>query len=416
MPGNSDNVIVIPSAKRLILSLRELGYDFSTAIAELVDNSIAAKATKVYIDAKFLGKDSRVIVADNGTGMSPEVLREAMRFGTERDYDDEDLGKFGLGLKTASLSQCQTFTVATRASKKRSVITAYAWDVDHVIQTNRWEILRKRTDDLNPDVVRYLKESKGTAVIWEKLDRILGYKLPDGAFAKKGFFAMVRQLEDHLAMVFHRFLSGEAKRRKLKIFLNENQISPWDPYVRNEPKTKVRDHLIFDLEEDGYKGEIIVRPYILPHHDDFSSPTGFKLAGGPRNWNPQQGFYVYRGNRMIQSGGWCGLRTIDEHLKLSRISLDFPQSMDEAFKTNVSKMRVQIPLSIRDELQKKTFPAVKAARKAYDRGKNTSGGVAIKKKKWSLAEIEAKLKKIANRKETVVINSLFTRLLKELKG
>src|SRR5581483_5060272 len=150
---------LVPSARRLINSLRDLGYDFAQAVADLVDNSIEAGASRVNIDVEFEGDDSWVRITDDGKGMSPEELREAMRYGAEREYHDDDLGKFGLGLKTASMSQCQRLSVATRWNRDRADITAYAWDLDHIEKTNRWEILPIERNGLGPAISEPLKHA-----------------------------------------------------------------------------------------------------------------------------------------------------------------------------------------------------------------------------------------------------------------
>ena len=171
---------LIPSAKRLISSLRDMGYDFAQAVADVVDNSVEAGATLINIDVEFDGNDSWVRISDNGKGMKPDVLREAMRYGAERKYEEDDLGKFGLGLKTASMSQCQRLSVASRWSDSRSEINAFTWDLNHIQQTNRWEVLKLKGKEITPLMANPLKNNKGTVVLWQRLDRILGYKYPYG--------------------------------------------------------------------------------------------------------------------------------------------------------------------------------------------------------------------------------------------
>lgn len=371
----SDAVELIPSAKRLAHSMRDMGYEFAAAVADLIDNSIEARATTVRVDVVWAGEDSHVLIADNGTGMSPTQLREALRYGAERDYDADDLGKFGLGLKTASTSQCYRLTVASRQSEQRADIAAYRWDLDHVGATNRWEILPVKTTDL-PDAVRqHLKETTGTVVIWEKLDRILGYKYPDGEMARKHLIQMCRDLEEHVAMVFHRFLAGQVRGKRLAIYLNNNKVMPWDPFARDEPNTKPLDPVSIPMVGERGKSNVVIEPYVLPPQSKFSSPDAFNRASGPNKWNRQQGFYIYRADRMIQSGGWSNLRTLDEHLKLARIALFFSPKLDSEFKINVPKMRVALPAEIRDELMKAIGPATKMANADYRAGeKGTSGG------------------------------------------
>jgi len=365
---------VIPSARRMIMSLRDMGYDISQAIADVVDNSIEARATRVNIDLEFDGDDSWVRITDNGLGMKPSELREAMRYGSEREYSEEDLGKFGLGLKTASMSQCQKLSVASRWNRKRADISAYSWDLDHIETTNRWEILPVSSDDLDIPIHKPLKKQPGTVVLWERLDRILGYKHPYGEMARKRMSHICRDVEQHLAMVFHRQMSRKGSRR-LKIFINKNLIHPWDPFCLNEPKTKLLEPVTFE----GKNGEVVLEPYILPPKDDFSSPEAFRKASGPANWNAQQGFYFYRSGRLIQSGGWSRLRAIDEHTKLARVAVRFPPKLDDAFKINVPKMRVQMPASIREEVRALIAQISKEARAVYSKNppkttKTGSGG------------------------------------------
>lgn len=369
-----NGVEVIPSAKRLIRSLRDMGYEFEAAVADLIDNSIEAGANTVRIDVEWNGEDSYVLIADNGTGMSAQQLREALRFGAERDYDTEDLGKFGLGLKTASLSQCSRLTVASRQNESRADINAYCWDLGHIEATNRWEILPVRSVDLQTEARQHLKETTGTVVIWERLDRILGYKRPDGESARKQLNAMCRDLEEHVAMVFHRFLEGAVRGKRLAIYLNGNKVAPWDPFARSEANTQKLEQVVLRVEQEKGKSDVVLEPYVLPAQARFSNPDAFNRASGPNKWNRQQGFYIYRADRMIQSGGWSNLRTLDEHNKLARIALYFSPKLDEEFKINVPKMRVVLPATIRDDVLRAIGPVVKLANAAYRAGEKGTGG------------------------------------------
>lgn len=356
---------VIPSAKRLIRSLRDMGYEFSAAVADLIDNSIEAKANTIRIHIEWNGENSSVMISDNGLGMSASQIREALRFGSERDYESEDLGKFGLGLKTASLSQCLRLTVASRHNEKRADISAYCWDLDHVDATNKWEILQVRTADLQVKAREYLKEAPGSVIVWERIDRILDYKHPDGEFARKQLASMCREVEKHVAMVFHRFLAGEVRGKKLSIYINDNKILPWDPFARGEKQTQSLEQVVMRVEMESGKSDIVVEPYVLPSQSQFSTSDAFNRASGPNKWNRQQGFYIYRADRMIQSGGWSNLRTLDEHHKLARVALSFSPRLDEEFKINVPKMRVSLPSSIKEALAQAISPVITLANKTY---------------------------------------------------
>jgi len=227
-----------------------------------------------------------------------------------------------------------------------------------------------------------LKDCTGTVVLWERLDRILGYRQPYGEMARKRLSQMCRDVEQHLGMVFHRFLNGEVRKKRFKLLLNGNSVAPWDPFCRNEAKTRALQVVTLKVEHEGITGEVKLQPFILPPQDDFSSPEAFRLASGPANWNQQQGFYIYRAGRMIQSGGWSNLRAPDEHMKLARIAVDFSPALDEAFKINVAKMRVQLPAQLREEVREATAPVLKLAREIYDKKRlqtsKTSSGLQPK--------------------------------------
>lgn len=423
---------VIPSARRLITSLRDLGYDFAAAVADLVDNAIEANATMIHIDVEFKGDESSVRIADNGKGMTLDELREAMRYGTERDYANEDLGKFGLGLKTASLSQCRKFSVVSRMEIKKNEFSAYSWDLEHVENENRWEIIRPSKNAIKIITAHYLENNTGTAVYWQFLDRMLGYQHPYGEMARKNLNKMCRELEQHLGMVFHRFLAGEVPGRVLKIILNGNDIQPWDPFAKSEPYTKKLHPATIRISFEGTEGNIIVEPYVLPHQSNFSSPDAFTHARGPANWNQQQGFYIYRADRLIQSGGWSRIRTQDEHTKLARIALRFSPNLDAAFKINVAKMRVQLPLQAKEELKRIVTNATKEAQKVYrnDGTKDTNSPTPKnnpastsspqnpgrhKPHTWSLEDLEKQLIKIAEPGEKDILKKVFNRFRSKLK-
>ena len=358
---------VIPSAKRLIHSERWQKYEFPTAIAELVDNSIDADSTEVKIRVEFEGENSWVMISDNGKGMSEIQLKEAMRYGSDSEYDEGCQGKFGLGLKKASYSQCRHWTVATRTKSPESKILARVWDLDHVNQTNLWEIKKANDKDLDPKIKEYFRNNSGTIVLWEQLDRILEYDNPNTDRARKKIVNMCRDLEEQLAMIFHRFLRGEVEGKQIKIILNGNEIQAWDPFARNEKATlKDFEPIRIPLEYGGAHDDVVIEPFILPPKKAFSSHQAHSKAAGPNKWNQQQGFYIYRNNRMIQSGGWCRIRAYEEHLKLARFAINFSSKFDGAFKIDVSKMYVQLPPQIRKEIEEKTKPIVARARRIYD--------------------------------------------------
>lgn len=348
-------------------SLRDIGYDLPSAIADLVDNSIDAGATTVQITVGRGGGMSFVRIADDGSGMTDRVLDEAMRYGSRRAYEGNDLGKFGLGLKTASLSQCRRLTVASRTTL-RGQIRVRRWDLDHVRTRDAWELERLLPSECAPYFLEPLRQATGTVVVWEKLDRILAYTRPDGEHAMRALEALSESVAEHLAMVFHRFMSGRTSgRRRLSIIFNGERLKPWDPFALAERATQKLPVQHVHVEHRGRRHRIAVRPHVLPSQVQFTTPQAHLLAAGPKKWNRQQGFYIYRGDRMIQSGGWNRLRTMDEHSKLARIAIDVPPELEELFQINVAKMRVVLPDEVRPHLRALAAGVVTQAQEAYRR-------------------------------------------------
>jgi len=348
-------------------SLRDIGYDLPSAVADLIDNSIDAGATTVAIDICRKGERSFIRIADNGRGMTDRVLEEAMRYGSRRSYGHRDLGRFGLGLKTASLSQCRRLTVPTR-STPRGRIRIRRWDLDEVRTRDSWELERLVASECPRYLVDCIREAPGTVVLWEKLDRILAYSRPEGEHAVRALEAMSESIAEHLSMVFHRFLADDTSDgRNITIVFNGEPLEPWDPFARRERGTRQLAEQRLVVDHEGTTHVLPVRPYVLPGQAEFSSLEAHAAAAGPRKWNRQQGLYIYRGDRLIQSGGWNRLRTMDEHSKLARIALDVPAGLESLFQINVSKMRVVIPDEVRPQLRALAAGVVTMAQEAYRR-------------------------------------------------
>ena len=362
-------VSVTPSAARLVSSLRDIGYDFPAAVADLVDNSLEAGATMIEVRVGVVGEAPQVAVIDNGHGMTWGALNEALRFGTRRRYEPGALGKFGLGLKTASLSQCRRISVVSRASSQTS---ARRLDLDHVLMSDRWEVLalgRREVDSLLGSSA--LLNGSGTVVIWDELDRVLGNRPPSRPRAKRRLERLAAETSLHLGTVFHRFIEGRTgSGRRSRIVVNGKKVQPWNPLAPTEEHTEFLDEVEFNVTAGSSAGWVRFTPAILPSRERFSTAEAFELAGGDKRWNRQQGFYVYRSDRMIQSGGWCGMRTMDEHSKLARIALDFDSGLDEAFRVNVAKMRVRLPAELRSQLDELVGAVCRRAEMVYRHRRN----------------------------------------------
>jgi len=364
---SSSHITVVPSAGRLMSSLRDIGYDLPSAVADLVDNAIDANASTVAIEIVADGPDSWLRVSDDGLGISSARLDEAMRYGTHTDYAPRALGHFGLGLKTASLSQCRRLTVASRepGSSRTSI---RRWDLDEVTKRDAWTLERVAARNA-PDRLRgpIDEVGHGTVVLWENVDRMLPRR-PTKGMTERVLRTAEEDIRAHLAMVFHRFLDGEAYdgRQRLNLTINGEHVEAWDPFARSEPQTRALPPQVLDYEEsDGRVISIDVRPYVLPAQQNFSSVEAHRRAGGPQRWNRHQGLYIYRRDRLIQAGGWSRLRTLDEHAKLARIAIDLPIDAEDRFAVDVAKMRVSIPEELRHGLRAIASGAVAVAQERY---------------------------------------------------
>lgn len=339
--------VVEPRAESLVESLRAFGYATETAVADLVDNSIAAKATTVDVRLRWAGNESWIAIVDDGLGMDGERLREAMRPGTtspSTPREANDLGRFGLGLKTASFSQCRRLVVMSMTTT--SSLAARTWDLDHVVRVGAWQLLttltsedRELWDELHGD------DRPGTVVLWRLPDRLVVSSDPQNEQAEKHFYTVADRVARHLGMTFHRYVTGPGQ---ITIRVNGRNVVPWDPFLESHETTQV----VTD-ESLPYRGELIrVKSFVLPHVSRLTSQE-HTTAGGRRGWSSQQGFYVYRNRRLIVSGSWLGLGfRRDELTSLARIRLDLPNHMDSDWQIDVRKSVARAPGALVPELRR----------------------------------------------------------------
>lgn len=363
---------VAPSAARLTTSLRDIGYDFHTAIADLVDNSIAAGATRVNVETVFEPNGSYVLLSDDGGGMTEEGLLEALRFGSRRTYARNELGRFGLGLKTGTFSQCRRLTVATRRSPKHRRIAVRTLDLNVVKRLDQWVVTSDESTDAIDRARSILREGPGTVVVWEDLDRILPERYAESGWGRRRLTNLARRTSEHLSLVFHRFIEGTEGAPEVVLSVNGEKLSGWDPFARSEPHTVQLDEQTWEIEARNGSADVRFRGYVLPTRDNFSTHDEFERMSGPLKWNRQQGLYIYRANRLVQFGGWNGVRGIDEHTKLARASIDFDTDLDEAFQINVAKMRVNLPPGLKQMLERPVHDLCIRADEAYRRAANSA--------------------------------------------
>jgi hypothetical protein len=351
-----------PNPSSLVHSFRSMGYTLETAVADLIDNSITASASEIQIYFKTNNASPVFVIIDNGNGMPASELKEAMRLGSTNPLEkrkDNDLGRFGLGMKTASFSICKRLTVV---SMNDGEISGARWDLDEIATSNRWDIdiLPQREIEQVP-FFEHLSDN-GTAIVWEKIDRMIDVSVKD---VQSELEMAISALEKHLQLTFHRFIDGERGFRKVAILINGHQIESFDPFNIKNPATQI-------LEEDEImlgNSKISVVPYILPHHSK-TKEDEYERHAGEGGYLANQGFYVYRNRRLIFHGSWFRLATPENLTKLARVRIDIPNDMDADWNIDVKKSIATPPTVIRERLKNTLEKIIGKSAKTYKaRGK-----------------------------------------------
>jgi Histidine kinase-, DNA gyrase B-, and HSP90-like ATPase len=334
-----------PSAACLSASMRDLGYSLETAIADIVDNSISAGADQIDIICDISGQNPVVVILDNGKGMSDKELLCAMKHGTvnpQQKRSIQDLGRFGLGLKTASFSQCRSLTVV---SAKNSSINGAEWNLDRIDKADDWILsILEQTDISSLPYVERLKK-QGTAVIWRELDRL--FEDESGTRRDEIVNEKLEAVNRHLSLVFHRFISGEVKGQlKISLTINGHPLKAFDPFCRKNPATQLLPEEIIRIGD----AEVRIQPYVLPHHSRLSA-SEYDFYQSRSDFISNQGGYVYRNGRLMAWGDWFRLVPKGEATKLARVQIDFPNSLDEEWTIDIKKSRARPPLIVRERLR-----------------------------------------------------------------
>ena len=351
--------IAKPNPKSTINSYRSFGYNLPTAIADILDNSISANANVIKLEYKWDGQNSYILISDNGIGMNKEELVLAMTPGSkdpEEERSEKDLGRFGMGLKTASFSQCKRLTCITKRESYATI--KRCWDIDYINSENEWQLLDYVSDNSFLDKIEDRKS--GTLVIWEKLDRIVGNAEVTNESVKNAFYQEMISVKNHLSLVFHKFI--ESKR--IKIFFQNTEIESYNPFLLNlNPKPEMGQPESF--------GNVEITYFILPHMSEIGK-TDYENSGGSLGWFQEQGFYIYRGDRLLVAGDWLGLEKKRDYSKLARIAVNFTNANDFNWNLDIKKSTASPPLEIRKELSRIAKIAIMKSAKIYNwRGQKT---------------------------------------------
>lgn len=334
----AEEVIKIPPAKSMINGLRCIGYNFSTALADIIDNSISAGAKNISILSDPDYSEPYVAIFDDGCGMGRKELENAMTLGSDRDEKEDseiELGRFGLGLKSASFSQCLKLTVV---SKNFSKVNAMRYDLVKIQETNKWilDILDENEIKTLPEVNRVYESKSGTLVIWQQFDKIE----EEAKSFKDSFIATLGLAKQHIEFVFHRFYND------INFEFNGHKIEKRDPFLSEfAGSQKGRTQNIYI---NGH--EIVVTPFVLPYANSLNEEHK-KMLGNPKSIYDDQGFYIYRNKRLIIWGSWLHMNIRSEFNKLARVRVDIPSGLDSMWMLDVKKSSAKIPDLIKEQLR-----------------------------------------------------------------
>lgn len=345
-----------PDPKRVIEGLRDTGYDFNTAVADIVDNSIAANASLVDLTvAADLRGEIRVSIADNGDGMDLDGLKNAMQYGARARPNPASLGKYGLGLKTASTAFAKRLSVISRAKGDEDAIMA-TWDLDHVGNSKKWNLILGPPDAEGlAHLDKVAKGRAGTVVVWTKVDRLLKeYENPAGAHARKALEAKLEDLKDHLSMTYQRFLDPKDKRAShVAMAVNAFPLKAWNPFMEGVSEL-VGSETVEAETRAGKNASFTVRAFILPRKEEYSS---LQLANEAKISAPRQGIYIYRENRLIVAASWLGMYQQEPHGSLLRVEFTFDHKLDEAFHLDIKKSKIGLNDDLYKWLKEQFLPA-----------------------------------------------------------
>lgn len=363
---------VVPEASRIMEGLRDTGYDYNMAVTDIIDNSIAAGATKVVVSSiQDPGGEIRVTIADNGCGMSENELEDAMRYGSSPRENTHSLGKFGLGLKTGSTACCRRLKVITRKDGEESCAI---WDLDYIAEIGKWQL---QFTSPNKQELKTLDQAadggNGTLVVWENCDRILSARFSNSSTKafKNAFDKSNKVLRQYIAMVYQRFIDpNDARAENVSIMLNGSGVAPWDPFCRELPGVEDYGSYVFHANEYP-DADIPVTAFIVPISQSLVTKEEKQRVMPDEDKdlkkftkNSLSGFYVYRENRLIHWGDWFGM-SVDFHHRLCRFELDFDADLDEVFQVDIKKSRILLNPDLREEIVKFAEPIKKEGEKVY---------------------------------------------------
>ena len=355
---NIQSEVADPNPEYLIKSIAEQGYSLESSLADLMDNSVSAKANKIEVLIKMEQEPFTLFIADNGNGMDEKTLKASMQFPSnspEKERNVSDLGRFGLGMKTASFSQTRCFTVLSR-KKGTQTFSGRTWDVNHLKQVGKWRLIVNTQEEITKLIQQYHSLSEGhlnsfenfeanTIVVWNGLYKFENYLEEDNRQS-----ALKKQItevtSDYLSLVFHRYM--ERKANSLQIRINNNLIAPFNPFP-----TTITDFRPIEFKQKHFSTDTIkIEGFVLPSRSIDESQSISLWTTKNRSLMDMEGIYIYRADRLIHFGGWNGLIKKAPRLQLARLRVDIGNSVDHLLHLNVAKSQIEIPHDLKVAFEK----------------------------------------------------------------
>ena len=348
-----------PNPINLLESNRSLGYSIEEAVSDLIDNSIAAKAKNISIHMVWNDSKPFFVLLDDGIGMSLKnnELIESFKLGSSNPLDERDpndLGRFGFGMKTASLSQSKSFIVITKSINENLI--SRCLDLNYITKLNDgWKLRHVEKSELCGYDKIISNQKSGTAIIWNNWDK--------APVNKNDFDSLSNIIYDYVSVCFHRFIE-----RGINISCNNHKILACNPIPTNLGGAEQFSEVSLATNND-----VKLSAYVIQHPMKWSenyehslSFNSYKLFSG---FERQQGIYIYRCNRLLTpKGGWLGVLKAGNSAKLARVTIDYPNNADTIWSLDITKTNAFIPFEFVKEIKAFTEKIRKRSNIKINRG------------------------------------------------
>ena len=328
-----------PNPINLLESNRSLGYSIEEAVADLIDNSITAEARKISFILSWNNGKPLFALVDDGKGMTNEELVRSFRLGSSNpleEREENDLGRFGFGMKTASLSQSRSFIVMSKSKNQQMISRSLDLDFLSKLQ-GKWVLKKLENHELLEYDNSIIEKGHGTVVLWNNWDRA-PKKYDD-------FISLTDKISNYISVCFHRYIE-----KGVKIYCDQILLKPFSPIPKGEGAEE-NSKISLSNNKDATQ-----TAYVLQHPkkwaEDYESSFSFNEFRLFEGFERQQGIYIYRCDRLLTpKGGWLGVLKSGNSAKLARVVIDYPNSADSLWSLDITKTNAKIPYEFKREIE-----------------------------------------------------------------